>query len=160
MTAIPKTISALFLAFGLGLAPAFADGGGGGDFGSDGVEENPDYLAAVKQVDKKNYAEAVPLLQKVLETDPKNADALNYLGFTHRQMGKFDAAVGYYQQALALDPDHLGANEYLGELWLQVGDLPKAEKRLEVLDDACFFGCDQYYKLRDAIRAHKQKAGG
>ena len=122
MTAISKTISAFLLAFGLGLAPAFADGGGGGggDFGSVSARENPDYLAAVSQIDKKNYAEAVHLLHKVLETEPKNADALNYLGFTHRQMGKFDAAVGYYQQALALDPDHLGANEYLGELWLQV----------------------------------------
>ena len=102
----------------------------------------------------------VQLLQKVLESEPENADAYNYLGYSHRQLGKTDEAVGFYQKALALDPDHLGANEYLGELWLQVGDLPKAEQRLEVLDGACFFGCDQYYKLRDAIRAHKQKAGG
>ena len=166
MTRLSKTTCALVLAFGLAATPALADGGGGGGGGGGSggrggsdFFENPDYRAAVKEIDKKNYVAAIPLLQKVVDTDPKHADAYNYLGYTHRQLGKMDAAVVFYQQALALDPDHLGANEYLGELWLQAGDLGKAEQRLEVLDDACFFGCDQFYKLRDAIDAYKKKAG-
>ena len=154
---VPVLVLALVLALGLGATPVLADGGGGGGATST-AWENPDYRAAVKEIDKKNYDAAIPLLQKVVATDPEHADAYNYLGYSHRQLGKVDEAVGFYQRALAIDPDHLGANEYLGELWLQVGDLAKAEKRLEVLDDACFFGCDQYYKLRDAIDDYKKKA--
>ena len=157
MTPLSKTAGALVLALCLGAAPALADR----VFNSrtdNAAPDNPDYTAAVEEIDKKNYAAAIPLLQKVVASDPEDADAYNFLGYSHRQLGKMDQAVGFYQQALALDPDHLGANEYLGELWLQVGDLGKAEKRLEVLDGACFFGCDQYYKLRDAIDDYKKKA--
>ncbi len=171
MTPLAKTTSAFFLSICLGVAPALADGGGGGGGGgggegggsggrdSDVFFSSPEYRAAVKEIDKKNYEAAIPLLQKVVASDPEDADAYNYLGYTHRQLGKMDEAVGFYQQALSIDPDHLGANEYLGELYLQVGDLGKAQKRLEILDDACFFGCDQYYKLRDAIDDYKKKAG-
>jgi len=170
MTPLSKTTCALFLSLCLGVTPALADGGGGdggggggegggGGRGSDSFFDNPDYRAAVKEIDKKNYDAAIPLLQKVVDTDPKHANAYNYLGYSHRQLGKMNEAVGFYQQAISIDPDHLGANEYLGELYLQVGDLGKAEKRLEVLDDACFFGCDQFYKLRDAIDDYKKKAG-
>ena len=158
MAGLSKTTGALLLALCLGATPALADGGGGGGGSGSATWENPDYKAAVKEVDKKNYQAAIPLLQKVLESEPENADAYNYLGYSHRQLGKTDEAVGFYQKALALDPDHLGANEYLGELWLQVGDLGKAEQRLEVLDDACFFGCKQYDKLKDAIEDYKKKA--
>lgn len=154
---MPAAFRLTFLLAGLlclSIATAFADGGG------DTAWENPDYRSAVQQIGLKNFAAAVPLLQKVVAAEPGHADAFNQLGFAHRQMGKPDAALGYYQQALAIDPEHRGANEYLGELWLQLGDLAKAEERLEVLDDACFFGCREYDKLRDAIHAHKQKAGG
>ena len=139
---------------------ALADPGGRGVDSEATPWNNEDYRAAVRQIGLKNFAAAVPLLQKVVAAEPDNADALNQLGFVHRQMGAFDDALGYYRRALAIEPEHLGANEYLGELWLQLGQLAKAEERLEVLDDACFFGCDEYDKLRDAIQAHKQKAGG
>ena len=158
MIPLSKTTVALLLALCLGAVPALAD-----RTFSSRIEEqtpsNPDFAAAVKEIDKKNYEAAIPLLQKVVASDPEDADAYNYLGYTHRQLGKMDEAVGFYQQALSIEPDHLGANEYLGELYLQVGDLGKAQKRLDVLDDACFFGCDQYYKLRDAIDAYKKKTG-
>ena len=158
MIPLSKTTGALVLALCLVAMPAFADR----TFSSrneTAVPSNPDFAAAVREIDKKNYQAAIPLLQKVVASDPKDADAYNYLGYTHRQLGKMNEAVGFYQQALSIDPDHLSANEYLGELYLQVGDLGKAQKRLEVLDDACFFGCDQYYKLRDAIDAYRKKTG-
>ncbi len=158
MIPLSKTTGALVLALCLGVTPALADR----TFSSrieNATPANPDFAAAVKEIDKKNYEAAIPLLQKVVASDPQDADAYNYLGYTHRQLGKMEDAVGFYEKALAIDPEHLSANEYLGELWLQVGDLGKAEQRLEVLDDACFFGCDQYYKLRDAIDAYKKRTG-
>ena len=158
MIPLSKSAGALALALCLAATPALADRVFNSRVG-DGSSENPDYRTAVAEIDKKNYAAAIPLLRKVVASDPEDADAYNHLGYAHRQLGKMDEAIGFYQKALAIEPDHLGANEYLGELWLQVGELAKAEQRLEVLDDACFFGCDQYYKLRDAIDAYKKKAG-
>ena len=158
MIPLSKSAGALALALCLAATPALADRVFNSRVG-DGSSENPDYRTAVAEIDKKNYAAAIPLLRKVVASDPEDADAYNHLGYTHRQLGKMDEAIGFYQKALAIEPDHLGANEYLGELWLQVGELAKAEQRLEVLDDACFFGCDQFYKLRDAIDAYKKKAG-
>jgi hypothetical protein len=60
---------------------------------------------------------------------------------------------------LALKPKHRGANEYLGELYLEMGDLAKAEERLEVLDGACWFGCDEYSDLKEAIAKYKAQTG-
>jgi tetratricopeptide (TPR) repeat protein len=72
-------------------------------------------------------------------------------------MKNFDIALDYYQQALAIEPDHRGANEYLGELYLQTGQPEKAEERLKVLDEECFFGCDEYDELEAAIEEYRKQ---
>ncbi len=35
----------------------------------------------------------------------------------------------------------------------------KAEERLDVLDDACFFGCEEYSKLKELIKDYKNRQG-
>ncbi len=91
----------------------------------------------------------------MVAVEPKNADAWNFIGFSHRKLKNFDRALPAYKQALAIDPKHRGANEYLGELYLQIGDLAKAKKRLEKLDDICSFGCEEYNDLKAAIEAYE-----
>jgi hypothetical protein len=41
-----------------------------------------------------------------------------------------------------------------------MGDVPKAEERLAVLDKVCFFGCEEYSELKEAIADYKAKNGG
>lgn len=120
---------------------------------------DPNFAQARQLVEDGKYADAIPLLEQVVAKDAKNADAFNFLGYSNRQLGNHDAALAHYQQALALEPKHRGANEYLGELYLTLGDLAKAEERLDVLDGACFFGCDEYTELKNAIAAYKAKTG-
>jgi Flp pilus assembly protein TadD len=139
----------------LGLAAGSALAAGGGD-----TPKNKDLAQAWALLGKGGYAEAIPLLEKVVAAEPKNADAYNYLGFSHRKLGDTEAALGFYRRALEIKPKHLGANEYLGELYLELGDLKKAEERLAVLDKACFFGCDEYSDLKKAIKAYKKRNGG
>ena len=115
------------------------------------------YELGVKAVKAANYGKALNLLQKVVAAKPGNADAWNYIGFSHRKLKRFDQAMTAYQKALAIDPDHRGANEYLGELYLQTGDLAKAKERLKKLDDACFFGCQEFDDLKAAIKAYAGK---
>ena len=154
---------ALAVIFALGLTgggtggPALGASSGGSD--TPKQADNPAYGQAVKLVKAGNYAGAVPLLETTVSDDPTHADALNYLGYSHRQLGDQDQALSYYQQALTLEPKHLGANEYLGELYLLMGDVSKAEARLAVLDKACFFGCEEYSELKEKIADYKAKNG-
>ena len=155
MTAFTRMALALVLALALGAGQARAFGGGGS---TSTKEDNPDYAQAVKLVEAGDYAAAIPLLQKSIAADPTNADAHNYLGFSHRKLGNVDVALTHYGKALELKPKHRGANEYLGELYLDLGQLDKAKERLAVLDNACFFGCDEYRELKAKIKAYQAKA--
>ncbi len=129
--------------------------------GSDDDSAPPEYAEAVKAVKAENFEAALPLFQKVVAQTPDNANAWNYIGYSYRKLKKFDAAMTAYKKALALDPNHRGANEYMGELYLRMDDLAKAKERLKVLDSACFFGCQEFDELKEAIAEYeKKKAGG
>lgn len=149
----PHGLAAFFLAFALALAPgvAFAEGN------EDDPAETADsgYATAVRAVKAGRYPVAIPLLEKAVAKDPKNADAYNYLAFSHRKLGRFNRALDLYKTALKIEPAHRGAHEYLGELYLQTGRLDLAEIHLAKLDKLCTFGCDEYSDLKKAIAAHK-----
>ncbi|MGQ0662760.1 MAG: tetratricopeptide repeat protein [Pseudomonadota bacterium] len=112
-------------------------------------------VQAEKLVKDKDYAKAIPLLEQVIMANPRDADANNYLGYSHRKLGRMDQARDYYLAALRLEPNHRGANEYLGELYLEMNDLPKAEERLAVLARACQSRCEEYRDLKQAVDAFK-----
>ncbi|MBI3451656.1 MAG: tetratricopeptide repeat protein [Rhodospirillales bacterium] len=112
---------------------------------------------AQKAVKAKNYAQAIALLDRHVADNTRDADAYNYLGYSHRKLGNRDKALAYYTRALDLDPDHRGANEYLGELYLDMNDLPKAEERLGKLAKLCGPGCEEYRDLAEQVA--KFKAG-
>ncbi|MEE8535919.1 MAG: tetratricopeptide repeat protein, partial [Kiloniellales bacterium] len=131
---------------------------GGGIDSATAKKTNPDYVRAKDLIKAWNYAAAVPLLQAVVAAEPKNPDAHNDLGYSQRKLGDRQAALTSYLKAIELKPKHLGANEYLGELYLEMGQLEKAQGRLEVLDGACFFGCEEYRDLKAAIKAYRAKS--
>ena len=114
-----------------------------------------DYDVAVKAVKAGDFTRALGLLQKVVKKNPRNANAWNFVGFSQRNLGRFDDALAAYRKALAIDPRHRGANEYLGELYLKTGDLEKAKERLKKLDELCTFGCEEFDDLKAAITAYE-----
>jgi hypothetical protein len=137
-------------------------GGGGGDYGGS-LGRGPslssdDYTVAMRLIKHKQYAEAIPHLQMVLADKPHDADILNYLGFTKRMVGDYDASLDYYTRALAVDPNHKGVHEYLGELYLQKNDLRSAQKELATLATLCPSGCDERDALTKAIGDYKPAA--
>ncbi len=155
MTALMRLSFAVVLCLTLGAGQALAFGGGGS---TSSKKDNPDYAQAVKLVEAGDYAAAIPLLKKTIAADPTNANAQNYLGYSHRKLGDVDLALAHYGMALELKPEHRAANEYLGELYLDLGQLDKAKQHLKVLDDACFFGCEEYRELKAKIKAYQAKA--
>lgn len=106
---------------------------------------------AQKRIDAGDYAGAIPILTQIVQAEPRNADALNLMGYSLRKTGQTDLALQYYNSALALMPRHLGANEYLGELYVELGQFDKAKERLVVLRAACGEDCKQTKELEQAI---------
>ena len=141
-------------------APAYA--AASSDDVSVAVVGDPNWPAAKKAYEAKDFATALPLLQAVAARNDDDADVFNYLGYTNSQLKNYEASKKAYGRALALEPEHRGANEYLGQLHLKLGELAAAEERLAVLDKACFFGCAEYDELKDAVAEFKRtgKYGG
>ena len=135
---------------------ARAAGGGSGDDGAASEPADPTFSAALKNLESNNFAAAIPLLEKVVAAVPRNADAYNYLGYSHRKLGNWDRSFSAYQKALAINPKHRGALEYLGELYLRTGRLELAERQLDKLDDICFFGCAEYTELKNRVAEYKE----
>lgn len=151
---------ALALAVSLGTtgAPGTALAAGGDETsGSD--ETRSAYERAVKLIEAADYEDALEILEKLNREESGNADVLNMLGYAHRKLGRVEAAFGHYREALAIEPRHLGANEYLGELYLETGELEKAEERLAELAIACPSGCEERDELSEAIAAYKKAHG-
>lgn len=157
MSSLSRLMAPLALILTLAAGPALADSNAAESAAKS--KANPDYTRAQQMVDDGSYANAIALLEKMVAKDSKNADVLNLLGYSNRQLGNNDIALAHYKAALDLEPRHRGANEYMGELYLTLGDLAKAEERLDVLDGACFFGCAEYTKLKNAIADYKAKTG-
>ena len=97
---------------------------------------------------QKLYLKAYDKLSKAYAKDKKNADILNYLGYSLRKTGDLEKAEKFYLEGLNLDAAHLGINEYLGELYVQTGRIELAKERLEVLNGC---KCEEYEELKELI---------
>jgi tetratricopeptide (TPR) repeat protein len=138
----------------LGLATvAHASGGGGG--GTAPTLADPDFVTAKNLIDKRNYRDAFPLLQRVVARDSNNADAYVLMGYAVRKSGDANASLQFYNQALSLDPKHIGAHEYIGEAYLMLDRPQEAEQHLARLNSICLFGCTEYKTLKTAVANYK-----
>lgn len=155
MITLVRTMTAICLGISLlAVSPTALAMGGGSDSPFAGSRDQ-DYKDAVRAIERKNYDRAVKLLADVIKDQPRNADALNYMGFSQRKLGKYAEAVDFYQKALAVDANHRGANEYLGEAYLELKDLAKAEDRLTHLAKICNMSCEEYKTLKTSVDLFK-----
>ena len=153
------TYSTVTLILVAGLALSFGNvmAAGTSSTSSSRPSVSPEFKAGKKAVKEGNFQSALVHLNKANEKNPKNADIHNLLGYSYRKLGDTDKAFEHYHIALQIKPKHRGANEYLGELYLETDQLAKAEERLEVLDKACSWGCEEYDDLKEAIEKYKEK---
>ena len=118
-------------------------------------EQVIDEMAVGRQaVQNKNWTQAVTSFKKAVIENPKNADAHNLLGYSHRALGKFDDAFAAYDKALALDPKHKGALEYSGLGYLKTNQKAKAEAQLAKLKTICA-SCTETASLAKAVADYK-----
>ena len=111
-----------------------------------------DYAAGKQAVEQKLWLQAAESFRRATLQDPKNADAWNMLGYTHRMLGHMEESSKAYLVVLTINPDHLGALEYQGELFLQTGKPDLAKANLAKLQGLCGT-CEQFQDLQKAITA-------
>ena len=135
--------------------------------GTSSSDKKPSYKNAVKLIeaakkyeskDKKDkalkrYKKAQKILLELDKKKPLQADTLNYLGFTTRKLGDFEAGEKYYLLGLQVEPNHVGINEYLGELYVVTNRIDLAKERLEVLKSC---NCEEYQELKEIIDGTKK----
>ena len=153
---IYKFFPLVLLTMQFSFSTAVADPSSSNDYDDDAKPVNLDYKRGYDEVSNGNYQLAIKYLLKAAKTSPDNPDVYNLLGFSHRKLDNLEESFMYYNRALKLNPRHLGANEYIEELYLRTNNLKKAEEHLKILDDICFFGCDEYDDLKESIEKYKK----
>ncbi len=80
---------------------------------------------------QKKYELAEESFRKVLADDPKNAQALNYLGYMLADRDtRLEEALGYIRRAVALDPQNGAYLDSLGWVYYRMGNYDLAEENL------------------------------
>ena len=75
--------------------------------------------------------EAEQVVRRLVTIEPKNADALNYLGYLLADRGQqLDEAIRYVRRALDLEPNNPNYLDSLGWAYFRRGDYVEAEKYL------------------------------
>lgn len=89
------------------------------------------YLANLFEKEQK-FAEATSLIMGLIEREPKNAHAWNFLGYSLLVRGEeMDKAFEYIQTALKISPDDGYIRDSLGWYYYKKGEIKKALAELE-----------------------------
>ena len=125
------------------------------------------FRLAVLYEKQNNRPESIQQIKKVLELDPNNADAQNFLGYSYAEAGvNLDEAEKLIQEALRAKPDSGHIIDSLGWVYYKKGQYDKAVVELERahrlmpqdgtvaehLGDAYF----QMKRYRDALRIYRR----
>ena len=132
--------------------------GSGDDTSSSSSKPADPVIGAVRTaIAGKNWVAAQATLKTALASNQNNADYHNLYAYVIRKGPSPDMNLVFqhYDTALRIDPKHRGAREYLGEAYLSVDNLAKAKEQLAALDRLCFFGCEEYTDLKQAIAQYE-----
>ena len=129
--------------------PAWANGGGGVSMPQPMPREQTpqekareaynDGVHYIKKADKAQgaanqakahdlYAKSLGKFEEAVKLDDTLAEAWNYVGYSNRKLGNYDAALAAYEKALALKPGYPDALEYRGEAYLGLNRVSDAQQ--------------------------------
>jgi tetratricopeptide (TPR) repeat protein len=81
---------------------------------------------------QKRFSDAESTFKQLIERDPQNAPALNYLGYMLAERGeRLDESVDYVKKALDLEPDNGSYLDSLGWAYFKADKLDLAEGNLK-----------------------------
>ena len=108
---------------------------------------------AREAIAERSWLRAAELLQAHVRAYPDDADAHNLLGYSLRQLERYELSQAAYERALAIEPEHLGAHEYLGQLMLTLGRRDRALHHLSTLERLCQAQCEGYQQLKRSLES-------
>jgi tetratricopeptide (TPR) repeat protein len=95
-------------------------------------KENIAFMRGAMYEKQKNFDAAEREFRKVLELNPKNTSAMNYLGYMLADRNvKLNEALQLLRGAVDLEPDNGAYLDSLGWVYYRLGDLDKAEQNLQ-----------------------------
>lgn len=84
------------------------------------------YLASLFEKEEE-YSKATELIEEIIEFEPKNAHAWNFLGYSLLERGeRLDEAYNFIKKAVELKPEDGYIRDSLGWYYYKTGNLPKA----------------------------------
>lgn len=93
------------------------------------------YAQGKQSYDNAQLVEARAQLEQAAALDPRRTDVFFLLGQVAERQGDTTAALGFYGQAVTLEPDHIEARIQAARLFMEVGDLEKADGILRYVRD-------------------------
>jgi|GEM_PF-1291448 len=135
----------------LGLLGALALPGVAGAVAAAPASDLPDLSAVKALIYSGDYAKAIHELE-ALSRDVQHPEVYNLLGYSQRQLKRYDDAARSYREALHFDGTYRPALQYQGELFIATGDIAAAQKNVEYLRIVCgAAGCAELDQLRKAL---------
>ncbi len=93
----------------------------------DNFNENHFFLLSSLYEKLQNYEKADEMILKIIQKNPQNANALNFLGYTLLERGdSFGKAFKYISRAVKIKPDDGYIRDSLGWYYYRVGEFKKA----------------------------------
>jgi len=83
---------------------------------------------------RKNYAEALPVLEECVARDPGSTQGFYLMGLAHEGLGQTQAATDALRKAVSLDPKDAQARQRLGTLLAGAGRNGEALSQLQVAE--------------------------
>lgn len=109
------------------------------------------------------YAEAIPILEKLVAERPESSQVLFMLGVSLERSGQHEAAISRFESLIALEPEHSDALNYLGYMLAERGE--RLDEALRLLHQANALDTDNgafvdslgwaYYQLGDTGKARQ-----
>jgi tetratricopeptide (TPR) repeat protein len=101
----------------------------GDDLGADAARQTDDKKKQ-RSLDKakKAYDGALKKFTLATELNPRMHEAWNYVGYTNRKLGNYQAALTAYDRALSIEPKYAQAIEYRGHAYLGLNRLDDAKQ--------------------------------
>lgn len=109
------------------------------------------YQEARALVERKQWAEAVPLLEKLVGQSPNFVDAWFLLGKSQTQLGRYHQALQALVRTVTLQPDHIGAHHQMALAYEKLG---QPAKGVEVLNNLLAIKPDYLPGIYDLARLH------
>jgi tetratricopeptide (TPR) repeat protein len=101
-------------------------------FSSAGNEAYRLMESAYESAEKKEFEEALRMLDQITASYPNYAEAWNRRAAVLWQLGKYKESMSDCERSLQLNPNHYGASQGIGICHLQMGDVAEACRALRV----------------------------